>query len=106
VGPTGWLGAGGLDPVALQSSFRSSARCAGSRWEWPVTLVPIARVAGGAYACVDTSVPAAPVLGYDPGCLELDERGFPVDAATALVELSPSLAGWLTDWLESPARAA
>jgi hypothetical protein len=60
---------------------------------WPHGLLPILEGGGGMYAAVDCLAPDAPVLLFEP-------NAGPDDWADAWFLDSPSLAQWLTSWLD------
>jgi hypothetical protein len=81
------------------------AGAGGDRWTWPATLLPVAHLGCGVYACVDGSRPGCPVLEYDPSDLDWDDDGYPLDEEDAFVEVSPTLEAWLAEWVERPSWA-
>jgi hypothetical protein len=103
--PDGWQD-DRRDLVRLQQVQRGDPDDADpARWRWPPTLLALCSLGDVVYACVDASRPGAPVLEYDPSDLDWDDDGWPLDEASALVEVRPSLASWLEDWLASPSPA-
>ncbi|WP_333770722.1 SMI1/KNR4 family protein [Streptomyces sp. IBSBF 2435] len=60
---------------------------------WPRGVLPILDWGCGMYAAVDCVDPAAPVLLFEPNAV-------PDDWADAWFQDSPSLAQWLTAWLD------
>jgi hypothetical protein len=107
--PSGWGDDRGNDLVRLHEVQRNDPDDdddgGGDRWVWPPTLLAVCYLGDVVYACVDAGRPGAPVLEYDPGDLEWDDDGAPVDEGSAFAEVSPSLAAWLEAWLASPSAA-
>lgn len=106
VGPGGWTDDHRRGLVAvLRANQEGAADLPEGAWRWPSTLLPIAYLGDVIYACADLARPGTPVLEYDPSDLDWDEDGYPLDEEEALVEVSPTLAGWLEAWLASPSAA-
>jgi hypothetical protein len=111
VGPGGWTDDHRHDLVEMQASMRAPIDEPGepddgdARWTWPATLLPVAHLGCGVYACVDASQPGAPVLEYDPSDLDWDDDGYPLDEEEAFVEVSPTLQAWLEAWVEGSSWA-
>lgn len=63
----------------------------GSDWGWPEGVLPISHWGCGMYACVDCRGESAQVLLFEPNGGDPDHVWF-LD--------SPSLADWLTTWLD------
>ncbi|MFI6410614.1 SMI1/KNR4 family protein [Streptomyces sp. NPDC050585] len=96
------IGDGGFGPdyglfplrgaVSRYEAFR--ARGAGEEpddWPWPEGVLPVADLGCAMLACVDCRSPDGAVLLFEPN---------PGDADRAWYVLAPSLAAWLTAWLE------
>ncbi|MFG2649880.1 SMI1/KNR4 family protein [Streptomyces sp. NPDC048436] len=62
-----------------------------SDWGWPEGVLPISHWGCGMYACVDSRSDTAPVLLFEPNGGDPEHAWF-IDA--------PSLADWLTIWLD------
>jgi hypothetical protein len=101
VGPAGWRAERGRDLVGLVADRRDPTAEEDGRWVWPASLLPVAHLGDVVWACLDLARPGTPVLEYDPSDLDWDDDGAPLDEQDALVEVSPSLAGWLADWVDS-----
>ncbi|MEV8016723.1 SMI1/KNR4 family protein [Streptomyces sp. NPDC086554] len=73
------------------SAVEKYAGMRGSDWGWPEGVLPISHWGCGMYACVDCRGESAQVLLFEPNGGDPDHVWF-LD--------SPSLADWLTTWLD------
>ncbi|MEU9035871.1 SMI1/KNR4 family protein [Streptomyces sp. NPDC048352] len=89
VGDGGFGPEGGLLPLRQAIAAYESGRA--SDWGWPEGVLPIADFGCAMYACVDCRSETAQVLLFEPNVGE---------PALAWYLHSPSLAGWLRDWLD------
>ncbi|WP_405979212.1 SMI1/KNR4 family protein [Streptomyces sp. NBC_00158] len=89
------IGDGGFGPeyglLPLRQAIAEYEAGRASDWGWPEGVLPIADLGCGMSACVDCRSDTARILLFEPNPGERD---------LAWYLKSPSLAGWLRDWLD------